>query len=192
MSGPTSCPFINTLVKQGDIDAKQVSVVDLVNVAVTQYGVDARLMRFLAKHSADPTSGQITLARFMDPRTFPNHHGALARTDVTLGLDLTRLDALVRFSTHGWISYAQLIAYQEFCWSLSFMTRVKDKLPAMVELELLWSLLGSYQYQGAVPLEVVCNFLRYNELPRPFQPNLSPVSLLGVMGRVLRRCLCCC
>lgn len=126
------------------------------------------------RNTRNKKSTKITLSKFLRPSTFPVHRGALARADGMLAtVDERRLALLAsdaRFSTRGRISHKQLEAYQSECWrdSSSRMTW-QDKVPAIVELELLWRLFGAYEDENhTLPLDLLCDFLHHNHLPRSF------------------------
>jgi hypothetical protein len=193
MADPSPCPFLNQLVRAGDIDPHQPSCARLVEVASSKYGVDARTMRILAHGARDEGTDYVTLNKFLRPSVFPVHQGALARRDGLLAVvDETRLQMLeTHFSTWGRVSKAQLYAFQRSCWRLSPGMRSRDKVPALFEIELLWHLLSGSEENGTVPLRLLMSFLRGSAVS--IHPR-GRLSLAALVWRVLRNAykLCPC
>ena len=190
----TSCPFINTMIRDQRIPCERVSADELVGAAVYHYGIDEGLMSILAQGSTDPDSSNIQLSKFLNSEQFPNHAGALARAEQDLALvDTERLNEFLNnpaFSSNNRVSYEQLQKYQEYCWSLSEMS-LKDKIPALAEIDLLWGLLGAYKSQEpgeaeTLPLGLVYDFLRNNRLHQDFKTNSEdPATTFGLIRSLI-------
>ena len=185
----TPCPFLNSLLNAGAISSDEVEVESLVNAA-KQFGIDESLMRTLANARADKSS--LILKGLLDPARFPAHRGSLARGDEDLSVvDSERLAKLRDYGQDGKISFAQLVDYQQYCWSLSDMRLFKDKLPARAELLLLWDLFGAYRTQGqddveVIPVDLVHNFLYNNQLPKNLNANTeTPTTRKGLIFNVI-------
>jgi hypothetical protein len=187
----TPCPFINSLINSKKIECVGYFPEEKFNInesnnytcgmikskelfdACISYGISSNVM-FLASFVAKDT---ISLKKLLNPEIFPNHKGALAREDYKLNYtDKKRLNQLLTnstFSYGGRISYNQLKQYQLYCWNLSDMSLV-DKIPALVELDLMWGLFGAYKDSNkTIPLKLVYDFLSENKLPNNFQPNTN-------------------
>jgi hypothetical protein len=156
--------------------------------AGTSLGISHNVMIVLASASKDDNSVTITLSKFLDPSIFPNHKGALARNDDNLKyIECDRLEKLKDFSVDGNISYEQLRKYQQYCWGLTKMS-LKDKIPAIAEVDLLWGLFGSYKdpKYGTVSVDIIYNFLKYNKLPESFSPNKNnQVTILSLVTSLI-------
>ncbi len=182
----TPCPFINALIRAGEIGSKTTTVGELVEVAA-KYGVDRTVMTLFAKGRAELGTSTITLAKLLDRSSFPAHSGSLARSDEDLSIvDEERLNDLIsnkNFSTNGRISFEQLQKYQDSCWQKSNMALLRDKLPAAVELRLMWDLFGAYRDDNkTIPLNLVYIFLKDNSLPEDFQANRDdPSTVFGLL-----------
>jgi hypothetical protein len=182
----TPCPFINTLIRGGEIGAEETTVEALVTAAL-KYGINKNLMEFLAKARTEHGSTKILMSKLLDPSIAPAHLGSLARKDGDLSVvETDRLEQLKsdpQFNTDERISHKQLQAYQEYCWHMSDMS-FKDRAFSTAEVELLWGLFGGYRTENSdgkdtIPLNLVYDFLKDNSLPENFVINTEDPVTIG-------------
>lgn len=204
----TPCPFLNTAVahmtkdKDLAVGATDVSVAVIVDYVVEHFGVDRDLMTKLASRRA--IDGKLVFSDLLDPTKSPVHNGSLARKDSATAaefaiVDMERLSILKNNPTlssiviidenyEQYVSYRNLKAYQQLCWSLSDMS-CKDKAIGKAELKLLWSLFGAYTINvhgtEMIPLSYVYDFLAYAKLPDDFQKNPIPATFSAIIWAII-------